>query len=221
MPLDADFIVSLFTIIAIDIVLGGDNAIVIAMACRNLPVTKRNKAIVWGIGAAVIVRVLLTIIVLKLLQIPYLELVGGLLLIVIAYKLLIDDHDDLDVKGGTTLFGAIRTIIFADLVMGIDNVVAVAGAADEDIFLVICGLLISIPVIIWGSKLILRVMEQFPSIIYLGGAILAFTSGRMITDAPNTEAVFTGRPMLTYTTWFVIILGVLCAGWTANKIKST
>lgn len=218
--LDVEFFSQVLQIIGIDIVLGGDNAIVIALASRNLPSHQRNKAIFVGTGLAIIVRILLTIIAVYLLQIPFLQLLGGLLLIWIAYKLLIDDDDgSATIKGGTTLGQAIRTIVFADIVMGFDNVLAVAGAAHGNIVLVIIGLLVSVPIIIWGSKLILHYMERFPVLGYIGAGILAFTAGKMITHEREFALFFQSNPTLIYIIEIAIILTVLLAGIATKKLK--
>ncbi len=177
--MDLEFLTSVLMIVGIDVVLGGDNAIVIALASRNLPESKRNKAILIGTLLAIVLRIVLTILAVYLLDIPFLQLIGGVLLTLIAVNLLTDNSNDLSsIQGKTTLFQAVRTIVFADLVMGFDNVIAIAGAAHGRFSLVIIGLLISIPIIIWGSKLILMLMERFPFLIYCGAAILAYTAGK-------------------------------------------
>ncbi|OZM58744.1 hypothetical protein CIB95_01470 [Lottiidibacillus patelloidae] len=211
--------IALFTIIAIDIVLGGDNAIVIALASRNLPEDQRNKAILFGTGLAIIVRIFLTIIAVYLLMIPYLRLVGGLLLIYIAYKLLVDQEDEANIKGGTTIAAAIKTIVFADIVMAFDNVLAVAGAADNNIYLVIFGLLFSVPIIIWGSKIILYGLERFPLLVYAGSAILAFTAAKMIVHEEKLHYIFENS-VLSYSLQSLIIIGTLIAGYLVNKMKA-
>ncbi|HYT47503.1 MAG TPA: TerC family protein, partial [Burkholderiales bacterium] len=173
-----DFLPALAAIVVIDLVLAGDNAIVIALAARNLPRELQRQAIVWGALGAVAVRASLTIAVLWLLQIPGLMLAGGALLIWIAYRLLTGDDAGLarDVAPAVSFWAAMRTIVVADAVMGIDNVLAVAGAARGSMLLVVLGLLISIPIVVWGSTLILRWLERFPALLYLGGAVLAWTA---------------------------------------------
>jgi YjbE family integral membrane protein len=217
---ETDFIISLFTIIAIDIVLGGDNAIVIALASRNLPEKQRNKAIVLGTGLAVVVRVFLTALTVYLLQIPYLLFVGGILLIFIAYNLLIEEDKGENIKAGTTLFSAVKTIIFADIAMGLDNVLAIAGAAHGNLTLVIIGLLVSVPIIIWGSKIILLLMEQFSFLIYIGAAILAFTSSGMIVEEEQFAKLFEANSTLKYWVQAAIIGAVLLAGWLTKRLKA-
>ncbi|HET7579497.1 MAG TPA: TerC family protein [Bacillales bacterium] len=212
-------IISFFSIIAIDIILGGDNAVVIALASRNLPESKRMKAIFYGTGLAVLLRACLTILVVYLLKIPFLLLTGGILLTFIAYQLLIEKPEKPEVKAGTTLFSAIRTIVFADLVMGLDNMFAVAGAAGGQVHLIIIGFLFSVPIIIWGSKLILILLEHFPTMIYIGGAILAFTAARMITDTPQFQTMFAEKENLTYGIWIALPIAVLIASWMTNRIR--
>lgn len=178
---------AIFQIIVIDILLGGDNAVVIALACRNLPKEQRLKGILWGTAGAIALRVILIAFAVALLQVPFLKLVGGALLVWIGVKLLLpgeeDEHGNL--QGGTTLWSAIKTIIIADLVMSVDNVIAIAGAAqqadpDHQMGLVIFGLVVSIPLIVWGSTLVLRLLERFPIVVTLGGALLGWIAGSMM-----------------------------------------
>ncbi|KEK24813.1 TerC family protein [Bacillus gaemokensis] len=218
--MELDFLTSILMIIGIDVVLGGDNAIVIALASRNLPEAKRNKAIFIGTGLAIVLRILLTILAVYLLDIPFLQLIGGILLTLIAVNLLTDNSNDLSsIQAKTTLFQAVRTIVFADLVMGFDNVLAIAGAAHGNIILVIIGLLISIPIIIWGSKLILIFMERFPFLIYCGGAVLAYTAGRMITHETRLATFFNHNPTFTTSIPFLFIFTVLCVGFIVQQVK--
>ncbi|MDO7786931.1 TerC family protein [Desulforamulus aquiferis] len=180
--MELQFLGALLTIIVIDIVLGGDNAIIIAMASKNLPVEQRKKAIIWGTFGAVAIRAALTVVALQLLKIPLLQFVGGLLLVWIALKLLKQDHQcDVNVKAGCTLREAIQTIIIADVVMGVDNVLAIAGAAHGSVTLVIMGLAISVPIIVWGSTLVLKLMDRYPIVTQIGAGVLAWTAGSMIS----------------------------------------
>lgn len=174
--------IALLKILMIDIVLSGDNAIVIALASRNLPKDQQKLAILLGTGGAIVVRVLLTVLVLYLLKIPYLQLIGGILLLWIALKLFGDEKDENieTVKSKSSFMAAIWTIIFADIVMSLDNVIAVAGAAEGHVGLIIIGIGISIPIMVWGSRLILHLMERFPVILYIGVGILAWTGGEML-----------------------------------------
>lgn len=218
--MDLDFLTSIFIIVGIDVVLGGDNAIVIALASRNLPESERNKAIILGTGLAIVLRILLTIMAVYLLNIPFLQLAGGVLLTFIAINLLTDNSHDLSsIKAKTTLFQAVRTIVFADLVMGFDNVLAIAGASHGDITLVIIGLLISIPIIIWGSKLILLCMERFPLLVYIGAAVLAYTAGRMVIHEANLRSFFEAKPLFTASIPFLFMVTVLLVGVVVNQVK--
>ena len=178
-------------IIMIDILLGGDNAVVIALACRQLPPHLRTKGILWGTLGAIILRVVLIAFALTLLQVPYLKLVGAALLIWIGVKLLApgDDDDHGGIQGGDKLWAAVKTVIVADLVMSVDNVIAIAGAAtgaggQHQLPLVIFGLLVSIPIIIWGSQLVLKLMDRFPWIITAGGMLLGWIAGTMAYSDP-------------------------------------
>ena len=213
---------ALLAIILIDLVLAGDNAIVIALAARNLPPHLQKKAILWGTVGAIAVRSLMTIGVVWLLKVPGLMLVGGLGLLWIAYKLLVDTGDQEDHgPAATTFAGAMKTIIVADALMGVDNVLGVAGAAHGSFDLVVLGLLISVPIVIFGSSIVLKLVERFPIIIQLGAAVLAFTAAKMIVGEPLLDPIFDESSWnalargLTYT---VAIVGVLGMGtWTARR----
>jgi len=207
----ADFWSALMAIVVIDLVLAGDNAIVIGLSARNLPKDQQKKVIIWGTVGAIIIRSLLTLGVVWLLKIPGLLMVGGALLIWIAYKLLTEEKDH-DVKSAASLFAAIKTIIIADTVMGLDNVLAVAGAAHGDFLLVVVGLLISVPIVVWGSTLILKWVERFPVIIYVGAGVLAWTSSKMIVDEPLVKSFFADNPILKYGLMVVVVVGVLLLG---------
>lgn len=218
--MDFDFLMSILMIVGIDIVLGGDNAIVIALASRNLPENQRNKAIFLGTGLAIIVRILLTIIAVYLLAIPFLQLIGAILLLFISYNLLTSEGEDLSkIKASPTLMAAVRTIVFADIVMGFDNVLAVAGAAHGNVILVVLGLIVSIPIIIWGSKLILVLMEKFSILVYVGSGILAYTAGKMATHEERLETFLNETPFLQTGIPAAAVLGVLAAGYIANQIR--
>ncbi|WP_369900664.1 TerC family protein [Bacillus manliponensis] len=218
--MELEFLTSILIIIGIDVVLGGDNAIVIALASRNLPENERNKAIFLGTGLAIVLRIILTILAVYLLDIPFLQLVGGIMLTLISVNLLTDQSHDLSsIQAKTTLFQAVRTIVFADLVMGFDNVLAIAGAAHGNFLLVITGLLISIPIIIWGSKLILLFMERFPILIYIGAAILAYTAGTMITHEQSLSSFFIHNPTFASSIPIFFVLTVLCIGYIVNQMR--
>lgn len=219
--MESEFLIALLTIIAIDIVLGGDNAVVIALASRNLPEHQRNKAILFGTALAIFVRVIMTIVAVYLLKIPYLLLVGGVLLLYIAYNLLAEDEGEADIKSGTTLAAAVKTIVVADVVMGLDNVLAIAGAAHGNILLVVIGLLVSVPIIIWGSKLILHFMERFPSIVYIGSGILAYTAAKMILEEAIVQQWIGHNAMLEMLIYVVIVVGVLGLGWLSKRVKAS
>jgi YjbE family integral membrane protein len=182
-------------IIIIDILLGGDNAILIALACRNLPAEQRKWGIIWGTAGAIVLRVILIVFALSLLTVPFIKLVGGILLLWIGVKLLTDDGDHGEVAGKASMWGAVQTIIIADLVMSVDNVLGIAGAAQganpaHQTFLVIFGLLVSVPIIVWGSKFVIILMEKFPLIITAGAALLGWLAGGMIVTDPAVAAWF-------------------------------
>jgi len=175
------FWVAVLQIIAIDIILGGDNAVVIALASRRLPVHQRNRAIFWGVFGAIALRVVLIFFALQLLKIPFLKIVGGLLLFWIGMKLLMpQDEGGHEIDASTNLVGAIKTIIVADAVMSLDNVIAIAAAAKDSIGLVVFGLVVSVPIIVWGSKLVLMLMDRFPIVIVAGAALLGWIAGDML-----------------------------------------
>jgi YjbE family integral membrane protein len=175
-----DLLIGLIKLSLINIVLSGDNAIVIALACRNLPPDQQKKAIWWGSIGAIALRLILTFLAVWLLRIPFVQILGGVLLIVIAIKLLKNDAGDEQLKSSSKLGEAIKTIIVADLIMSLDNVLAVAAAAKGDFLLIGLGLAISIPLIMWGSQLLMRLMERFPIIVLAGAGLLGYTAGEMI-----------------------------------------
>ncbi|HET8747222.1 MAG TPA: TerC family protein [Ramlibacter sp.] len=179
-----EFWVALFQIILINIVLSGDNAVVIALACRSLPPKQQKNAIIFGSVGAIVLRVILTFFAVYLLTLPYLKLVGAVLLLWIGIGLLKGDDDDEDVESNAGLMAAIKTIIIADLVMSLDNVIGVAAAAKGNVPLLVIGLVISIPLIIFGSTLILKLMNRFPIIITLGAALLGWVAGEMTLTDP-------------------------------------
>ena len=209
---------ALLAIILIDLVLAGDNAIVIALAARNLPAHLKKKAIVWGTVGAIVVRSIMTIGVVWLLKIPSLMLFGGLGLLWIAYRLIAEDGGN-DEHGpmATTFWGAMKTIVIADALMGVDNVLGVAGAAHGSMDLVVIGLLVSVPIVVFGSTVVLRLVERFPIIIQLGAAVLAFTAAKMIVSEPLLNDVFDPNAVARWGTYAVCIVGVLGAGWWASR----
>ncbi len=200
MDIDATtFWVALAQIIGVNLVLSGDNAVVIALAARSLPKHQQGKAIFWGSGAAVVMRILLTIIAVEMLRLPYLKLVGGALLVWIGIKLLVPEAEDDGSTNftGSTLMAAIRTILIADLVMSLDNVIGVAAAAKGSLLLLILGLAISIPIVIFGSTLLLKLMQRFPVVITVGAGLLGWVAGEMaITDPLVKEGVDAHVPWL-------------------------
>jgi len=219
----AEWWFALLNIIFIDLVLAGDNAIVIALAARNLPKDKQKQAIIWGTVGAITIRILATLLVVKLLDLPWLHLAGGLLLVWIAFKLLVQEDQHEDIKAGSTLWQAIRTIIIADAAMGLDNVIAVAGAASGHMMLVVIGLIISVPVVVWGSTLFIKLVNRYNWILYVGGAVLAFTAAKMITGEKakilNLKAFFEDKPILYWAFIVVVVLFVLTTGYLLNKRK--
>ncbi|MET3393130.1 YjbE family integral membrane protein [Variovorax sp. 1140] len=215
-----EFWVAVGQIIMIDILLGGDNAVVIALACRKLPPAQRTQGILWGTAGAIALRVILIFFALTLLAIPFLKLVGAILLVWIGIKLLAPEHDDGhgNITGSDKLWGAVKTVIVADLVMSVDNVIAIAGAAQgagdsHQMPLVIFGLLVSIPIIVWGSQLVIKLMDRFPMIITAGGMLLGWIAGTMAVSDPalaNTAA-WTWVPKVPQTDVIKYAAGVIGA----------
>lgn len=216
----AEFFSALLAILVIDLVLAGDNAIVIGLAARRLPKEQQKKVIIWGTVGAIFIRILATLVVVWLLNIPGLLLLGGLLLIWIAYKLLVKEKNHDDIKAEKSLWNAVRTIIIADAAMGLDNVLAVAGAAHGSFLLVVLGLLISVPVVVWGSTLIISWIERFPSLIYIGAGVLVWTAAKMIVDEPFIADYFDVNPVLKWSFTIVLIAGVLLAGRQKKQKKT-
>lgn len=209
--MELEFLTALFTIVVIDLVLAGDNAILIGLAARNLPKQQQKKVILWGSIGAIIIRTIATLAVVTLLAIPGLRLVGGLLLVMIAYKLLIEENDHNNIKAGTSFWGAVRTVIIADALMGLDNVLAVAGAAHGNFLLVTIGLLISIPVVMWGSTIILKFIEKYPVIITIGAGVLAWTASKMIVAEPLIKSYFSNG-FIKYGFELLVVAAVVGAG---------
>lgn len=185
--LSVEWLSALISIIIIDLVLAGDNAIVIGMAARNVQKEQQRKVILWGTVGAIVIRIISTLAVVWLLKIPGLLLAGGLMLLWIAYKLLADEKDH-NIEAKNSVIAAIRTIIVADAVMGIDNVLAVAGASHGSFLLVVIGLLVSVPIVVWGSTLFITLVKKYPIIIYAGAGVLAFTAVKMILEEPVLHA---------------------------------
>ena len=220
--LSIEFLTALLAIVAIDLVLAGDNAIVIALASRSLPRHLQKQAIVWGAVGAIMVRSAMTLVVVWLLKIPGLLFIGGALLIWIAYRLLLPENGEGEggkVKTAVGFWGAIQTIVVADMVMGLDNVLAVAGAAQGSYLLVVLGLLISVPIVVWGSTIMLRWVERYPGIVYFGAAVLAWTAAKMMTSEPYLKDVFAANGAAATLAYFAAIGGVLWAGFVKNHRK--
>jgi YjbE family integral membrane protein len=221
------FWIAVGQIIMIDILLGGDNAVVIALACRRLDPAKRRLGILWGTAGAIILRCILIFFALTLLAIPYLKIVGALLLLWIGIKLLVPEPEDAHgtIEGSDRLWAAVRTVIIADFVMSLDNVIAIAGAAEtagegHQMPLVIFGLLVSVPIIVWGSQLVIKLMDRFPIVITLGGMLLGWIAGGMlVTDPAIKDHAAPYMSWLSYAAPAVGALLVLAAGkWQASRM---
>ncbi|SFE19653.1 TerC family protein [Nitrosomonas sp. Nm166] len=220
------FWIAVVQIIAIDIVLGGDNAVVIALACRRLPEQQRKLGIFWGVFGAIALRVVMIFFALSLLTIPYLKIVGAALLIWIGIKLLQPESEgDHEINASTTLLGAIKTIIVADAVMSLDNVIAIAGAAKDEIGLVIFGLVISVPIIVWGSQLVMKIMDRYPVTIAIGAGLLGWIAGDMVVsdvvtkEWVNTQAKYLHWVAPVATASIVIVVGKMLAARQLAKVK--
>jgi len=220
---------AIFQIILIDILLGGDNAVVIALACRNLPAQQRMKGILWGTAGAILLRVLLIAFALALLDIPYLKVAGAILLVWVGIKLLVQDDDEHgDIAGGASILSAVKTIIVADFAMSLDNVIAIAGAAQNadaahQLYYVIFGLCVSVPIIIWGSTLVLKLIDRFPIVIVFGAGLLGWIAGGMlITDVSVAEHFGPPSAMLKLIVEIVTAVLVMVVGrWLAVRKRRT
>lgn len=202
------FWMAVLQIVAIDVVLGGDNAVVIGLACRRLPERQRKLGILWGMVGAIGLRVVLIMFAVTLLSVPYLKLVGAALLLWIGVKLLMPEQEDgHKIEAGATLAAAIKTIIVADAVMSLDNVIAIAGAAGDSKFLIVFGLLLSIPIIMLGSQLVIKLMDRFPIVIVAGGALLGWIAGGMAVSDVSVKDWFTAT--LPAASWIAPVLGAL------------
>ena len=187
----SQFWLGLGAIIWVNIILSGDNAVVIALAARSLPQRQQKLAILWGAAAAVVLRIILTIVAVEMLKLSFLKLIGGVLLFWIAVKLLVpEDEGDGDVKSSEHLIGAIKTILIADLVMSLDNVIAVAAVAKGSILLLVLGLVISIPLVVFGATMLMKVMERYPVIITVGAALIGYVAGEMLVTDPTVVEWF-------------------------------
>ena len=214
------FWIAVLQIIAIDIVLGGDNAVVIALACRRLPEKQRNLGIFWGVFGAIALRVVLIFFALSLLGIPFLKIIAAMLLLWIGIKLLQSEPENSghDIAASTTLAGAVKTVIIADAVMSLDNVVAIAGAARDSIVLVIFGLVVSVPIIVYGSKMVMKLMDRFPVTIIMGAGLLGWIAGDMsVTDAFAADWVEAHAAFLH---WLAPVAGALLVITTGRRLAS-
>jgi YjbE family integral membrane protein len=230
---DPAFWLAVGQIILIDILLGGDNAIVIALACRGLPEHQRRQGIFWGTMGAIVIRVGLIGVALTLLGIPFLKLVGAALLLCIGVKLLIQEDENHEVDASEKLWGAIKTIVLADLVMSVDNVIGVtaaaeAGGGDHKMALVVFGLLVSVPIVVWGSTFVIRLMDRFPWVITLGGMVMGWIAGTMAVTDPGVLELLpamlgeNGKVLgwLYYLAGGVCAVGVVVAGKLMLRFKA-
>ncbi|MED3661479.1 TerC family protein [Ureibacillus terrenus] len=205
--LSLEFYTALMSIIFIDLVLAGDNALLIGMVAKNLPSKQQKKVIVAGTIAAILMRILFTLLAVKLLELDGLLLIGGLMLVYIAIKLLVAEENIGIRPASKTFLGAVWTIMLADFLMGIDNIIAIAGASSGNMLLVVIGLLISIPIIVWGSTIVIRIIEKFPVVIYLGAAILAWTASKMIIRDAYVQPFLTNPlPILLFQILLILIV---------------
>ena len=214
------FPIALIQLMMVDIVLSGDNAVVIALAARNLPAHQRKMAALWGCGGAIVLRVMLTAVIVVLLRIPFLQFCGALLLVWIAIKLLIEEDQNGTVHHAhNNIFGAVKTILVADFVMSLDNTLAIAGVAKGNWPLLISGLMLSIPLIVFGSTVIMRLIDRFPLIVYIGAGLISYTAGEMIDSdravQPYLPGVFHGTAYLAV----LLTIGVISYGWWFNTMK--
>lgn len=212
-----EFIEIVVQILLINILLSADNAIVIAMASRNLPEHLQSKAIWWGTFGAIAMRILFVFLMIHLFQMPFIQLIGGILLLYVAYKLLVDNQDYDNMKSGESLQEAVAIIIFADVVMSLDNVLAIAAIADSDLLLVIAGIILSIPIILTASELILKLIHKFPIIIYFGAGLLAWTAGKMLLKEPWIQQFFTPVGTQEFISLTVLTIVILLVGGFKRK----
>jgi len=218
------FWVDVFKIIVIDVLLSGDNAVVIALACRNLPPQQRKQGVMFGVMGAIVLRIVLTFFALELLNLPYLKVAGALLLIWIGVKLILPEreHEASNVQANTHLWGAVRTIIVADFIMSLDNVLGVAAAARGSILLLVFGLLVSIPLIAWSSQLVLKLIDRFAFIIYAGGALLGYVAGEMLVTDKTVAQWMEGMPHAVH--WLLpavcAVLVVLLGLWFTSRMAA-
>lgn len=213
------FWVDLVQIMGINILLSGDNAVVIALACRNLPAKQRAQGVLWGVVGAVVLRIILTFFAVSLLRLPYLQLVGAALLVYIGIGLIAEDGDDEhEIEASDRLFAAVKTVIVADLVMSVDNVIGVAGAAKGSLSLLVFGLVVSIPLVVLGSQLIMGLIQRFPMLVIAGGGLLGYIAGEIaIADTAVKPWIDANAPMLHYLAPAAGILIVIGVGWALTQ----
>ena len=219
MTMDSVFALQVLQIIWINILLSGDNAVVIALACRSLNPYQRKWGVILGAGAAVVLRIIFTVIVAKLMAIPYLKLIGGLLLLWIAVKLLIDETDEASVKESKTVWTAVQTVVIADIVMSLDNIVAIAAAAKGDMALIIFGLLLSVPLIVFGATLIITLLQRFPVLVWAGAALLGWIAGELIASDPFWQTLL-GQVSAAFEHYIAPAIGavfVVALAWIIKK----
>ncbi|MDL9999084.1 TerC family protein [Variovorax sp. J22P240] len=218
----ADFWIGLLKIVWINIILSGDNAVVIAMAARSLPPQQQRTAVLFGSGAAVVLRIILTVVAAKLLALPYLQIIGGALLLWIGTQLLSEEEDgEGEDKEYGSMLAAVRTILLADLVMSLDNVIAVAAAAQGSMVLLILGLAISIPLVIFGSTLMIKLMERFPIIVMLGAALIGWVGGETIVSDTILRDVLVAKPWLHYAAAMAGAVFVVAVGrWLQKRART-
>lgn len=222
--LSGAFLSALLAIVLIDLVLAGDNALIIGLVARNLPKDTQRKVILWGTFGAIAVRAVMAILVVYILNVPGFMLAGGLALVWISRKLLTPDpeRDASHAKAApaSTFAGAVRTVVVADAVMGVDNVLGIGGAAGGSILLIVLGLIISVPIIVWGSHLVIRLVDRFPSVILLGGAVLAWTAYTMIVREPLLVAWFeahaAAKPLMA-----ILVFSIALAPWYSERLSET
>jgi YjbE family integral membrane protein len=220
--MSAAFLSALLAIVLIDLVLAGDNALIIGLVARNLPKDKQKQVIFWGTFGAIAIRALMAIIVVYILDLPGFMLAGGLALIWIARKLLEPDESAAEKHfaqaPAQSFAGALRTIVIADAVMGIDNVLAIGGAASGSVLLIVLGLAISVPIIVWGSQLVIKLVDRYPSVILLGGAVLAWTAYTMIVREPMLATWFAAHPATKFVV-AVLVFSLSLSPWWAERLS--
>lgn len=218
--MDLHFIVATANIIMIDLLMGGDNAVVIALACRHLPEHQKKQAIIYGTSLAVIVRILMTFIIIFLMKTPFILAFGGLCLLVLSIRLMTSEDETPEmIQGATSIGKAVRTIVIADIIMGLDNVLGIAGVAHGNLLLVIIGLAISVPMIVFGSRLILKALTVMPWLIYIGGGILGYTGAEMILTDKMLMPLFENIPIETFFLSMITMGSCIVIGMMINAYK--